>query len=369
MDSAVKGINQYNQQFAAAAGGSAQPQLNPANYGTVKDNLVAIAVCGVLYNDYVEQWNGYSPINFGINELKLITGGKLDCWDAILSNCTEPNPDHKRIENYYREALSGTCVTYTDEVMRGLQQTPNGSVMQDYYNFTTGSWTPVVTDGVSNYHTGGIPDLTCASNPAVSTNPSTVAKPGSGSILNAVNQNAGGIGYTFLQRWTTPGQPFTSYGNIHLATVNGASPFPFDQGNNLPGINGTRDVTDVNLGNCFYQSVVDGTYPLWAYEHIFDATNGQSAGLNDYIARFTQLQNASIVAGVGLLPISYMDTYAAYRSVSTSGPNANRGPGFGRCGFISPITGETVRDGMAIMLKDPNAPDGLPGEGYPDNRP
>ena len=369
IDSAVRSIDKFNRLFPAPEGGIVQPQCNPANFLTTKDNLLAIAVLAVIYNRYIQEtWNGDQPVVFGIPELKMITGGKIDSWDCFFSNINEPNPDRKRLLNYYREPLSGTCNTYLFEVMRGVEKEPNGSVMDEYFDMATETWQSVaVAPGDTNWHRSGIPGLTCQPNPTSSAAPN--AKPGSGAVNTAVNLNYGGIGYTFLQKFTMPGQSTSGYANIRVAMVNGVSPYPFDNGNSFPGVNGTREVTDPEPGKSFYQNVVDGKYPLWTYNHVFDGTNGASQGLNDFVARFTQTANAPVVRSVGLLPLSDMDTFASHRSVPTSGPNAGRGPGFGRCGFVSAITGETVRDGMAIMLKDPSTPDGLPGESYPDNRP
>jgi len=338
----------------------------------------------VIYNKYIQSaWNGDEPINLNIPQLKMITGGMVDSWDAFFSTIPPGTPpNQKRLFNYYREPLSGTCVTYLAEVMRGIEQSPNGSVCDDYYDFATSSWVttgtnPCPSDGV-NYHRSGIPGLTCVPDPRVPAgDPKNCpdAKPGSGAVNTAVNLNYGGIGYTFLQKFTLPGGGVPSgYENIRVAKVCGAEPYPFDMGalgdrNSLPGINGARDVTSPPPGKSFYQSVIDGQYPLWTYNHIFDATNGASANLQDFVNRFQLVANAPIVRSVGLVPLSDMDTFANYRTVSSSGPNAGRGKGFGRCGFVSPLTGEIVRDGMTYLLKDPSAPDGLPGEGYPDNRP
>jgi len=394
MDSAVRAIDKFNRLFPAPTGGIVQPQLNSANFATTKENSLAIAVCAVIYNKYIqEQWNGNQAVGFGVPELKLITGGKVDSWDFFFSSCTEPIADHKRVINYFREPLSGTSVTYLYETMRGVEKEANGSVMSQWYdqratipdsagvqqpNPNYNTWVNVNIDTASgiNYHTSGIPGLTCQQDPTSKSAPN--AKPGSGAVNTGVNMNYGGIGYTFLQRFTQVNSAGvvtvpSGYSNIRVAKVNGAEPYPFDMGDNpgdensIPGINGSREVTSPPAGKSFYQSVVDGKYPLWAYNHVFDATNGTSPGLNDFIARFTQTANAPIVRSVGLLPVSDMDTYAQHRSVPTTGPNANRGPGFGRCGFVSPLTGEIVRDGMAIM---PKWNDGtLPGEGFVDQRP
>ncbi|MFQ3549148.1 MAG: hypothetical protein SNJ70_05305 [Armatimonadota bacterium] len=380
MDSAVKAIDKYNRLFPAPAGGVVQPGLNPANFSSTKDNILAVAVLAVIYNKFIqEEWNYNEPVNFTTQQLKLITGGKVDYWDAFFSNITDPERDHRKLYNYFREPLSGTSVTYLYQIMRGMEKEANGSEMREYWNGTdwvpAAGWTntsdPNKDNWIApnpNYHRSGIPGLTCQQDPASSAAPD--AKPGSGAVNTAVSKVQGGIGYTFLQKFTKPGGGYSSvYNNIRVAKVNGFSPYSFESGNSLPGVNGTLEVTDPGSWTSFYQSVIDGNYPLWTYNHVFDGTNGASAGLADFAARFTQSANAPIVRSVGLIPLGDMDAFATTKSVSTSGPNAGRGPGFGRCGFYSPITGEIVRDGMAIMLKDPNTIDGLPGESYPDNRP
>ena len=125
---------------------------------------------------------------------------------------------------------------------------------------------------------------------------------------------------------------------------------------------------DADTSDTYYPNVIDGKYPLWTYEHCYDATNGASTNLANYIANLP-LGNAPHVREVGLIPINDMNAMAATRDINQSGPNANRGPGLGRCGFISPITGEMVRDGMMFMLNDPNTSDGLPGESNVEMRP
>jgi len=351
IDSGVRAIDRYNRLFPPPPGGIAQPQLNPANYSTTKDNLLAVAVLAIIYNKSIQDLVG-EPINFTTQMERLISGGMVDNWDVFFGRDLGNN--HPPLLNYYREPLSGTGITYLNLIMRGVETNPNGTVLDNL---------PVCsTDGV-NYHRSGIPDLTCVVKP---TDTCPGYKPGGGAVNNAVDLNEGAHAYTFLQKFT-PVQG-NALQNIRVGKFNGYEPYDFSYGNSLPGINGVPDV-DSNTNTTYYKNVIDGKYPLWTYNHCFDATNGQSQNLADYVANFRLAANAPLVREVGLIPLDDMNTMAATRTINPSGPNAGRGPGLGRCGFVSPITGEVVRDGMMFMLNDSNAPDGLPGEGYVEMRP
>jgi len=239
-------------------------------------------------------------------------------------------------------------------IMRGLEPGANGSVRTDLATLCNGV----------NMHRSGIPGLDC-----VYTDAATCPdyKPGGGAINNAVNNNAGSHSYTFLQKFTD-NQGASPLTNVRVGMFNGYSPYDFSLGNSLPGINGVPDVTTATT-TTYYQNVVDGKYPLWTYNHCFDATNGTSTNLADYVANYNKIANAPLVRAVGLLALKDMDAFAGTRTILPTGPNANRGPGFGRCGYTSPVTGEFVRDGMMFMLNDNTSPDGLPGEGYVEMRP
>lgn len=400
LDSGIKAIDKYNAIWPnTIVGGKGQPQLNLANVQNTKNNDLAIAVMAVIYNEYVQNnWgNNNQPINLTSQMLRLLTGGKIDYWDYFFPGCSGETASRKQIFNYFREPLSGTGVTYLYQVMRSVETSANGSEMSEYYDFgdtnmQSAGWHTVAScsDG-TNHHRSGIPGLTCVPSPyPVKKSGSSWVydsagecldyKPGSGAVNKAVNLMYGGIGYTFLQKFTNPNQSQAdlqlAMGHIRVAKINGYSPYPFDLGNNLgdenslPGINGARDVTDPPTGSSFYQAVIDGRYPLWTYNHCFDATNGESASLQDFLALWTNTDFDSVVRGVGLLPLGDMTgSFVSYRTKPTSGPNANRGKGLGRCGFVSPITGEIVRDGMMMMPVDDTQPDGLPGEAYPEMRP
>jgi hypothetical protein len=353
IDSGVKAIDRYNRLFPAPPGGTSQPQLNPANYTTTKDNLLAIAVLAIIYHKDIEVWTGGEPVNFTTQMERMISGGMVDNWDVFFGRDMGSNP-HTPLLNFYREPLSGTGITYLNLIMRGLETSPNGTVIE--------SGPVCASDGV-NYHRSGIPDLNCVVKP---TDTCPGYKPGGGAVNNAVDLNPGSHAYTFLQKFTPVTPPALE--NIRVGKFNGYEPYDFSQGNSLPGINGVPDV-NFNTNTTYYKNVIDGKYPLWTYNHCFDATNGASQNLADFVANFRLAANAPLVREVGLIALDDMTTMAATRTINPTGPNANRGPGLGRCGFVSPITGEIVRDGMMFMLNDSNAPDGLPGEGYVEMRP
>lgn len=367
IDSGVKAIDQWNAEFGPTMG--SQPSLNPAHFPNVtidsdktKDNLLSVAVLAILYNASVEQWTGGQPLNVTNQMERMITGGMVDNWDVFFNQ----ENGHAPLYNFYREPLSGTCVTYKNLIMRGLAQSPNGSTYAG----------AACTDG-TNYHKSGIPDLNCVTK---SSETCPAGKPGGGTVNNAVDLNPGAHAYTFMTKFT-PVDPRNksdlSQGyvldQIRVAKVNGYEPFSFANGNSLPGINGTPDV-DSNTNDYFYPNVLDGKYPLWTYNHCFDATNGTSDGLGKFVAEFKLIGNLQKVRSVGLIPLADMES--ATRTKSTTGPNANRGPGLGRCGFVSPVTGETVRDGMMYMLNDTQGTDShgnpiqvMPGESNVEMRP
>ncbi|MGQ9808193.1 MAG: hypothetical protein ACUVS8_06690 [Armatimonadota bacterium] len=358
IDSGVRAIDRYNRLFPPPPGGTLQPQLNPANFRTTKDNILAVAVLAVIYNSSIEQWTGGQPLNITNQMMRMIMAGQVDNWDVFFG----AENGHMPLLNFYREPLSGTGITFLNLIMRGLETNPNGTVLTE----VNGQPVAIADDG-TNYHRSGIPDLTCAVKPS---DKAPGFKPGGGAVNNAVDLNPGAIAYTFLQKFTPVTAPALQ--NIRVAKFNGYEPYDFSRGNSLPGINGVPDVntnTSPSLENHYFKNVIDGKYPLWTYNHCFDATNGQSQNLQDYVANFRLVGNAPLVREVGLIPLDDMNTFAATRTVSTSGPNAGRGPGLGRGGFVSPITGEVVRDGMMMLLNDPDAPDGLPGEGYVEMRP
>ena len=168
--------------------------------------------------------------------------------------------------------------TYTDRWINGI----------DYTNSTL---TP------TSLFSSGINDLTCATG---LWDTSLGGKPGSGAMLNAVDENPGSHGYTFLQRFTpmptnvpapwNSSLTYQPYDNIRVAMVNGYSPYDFTTAgsNSLPGFNGVPDFSDPNYSSkSYYQNVLDGKYPLWTYDHIYDATNGKSTNLQDYINNYT----------------------------------------------------------------------------------
>jgi len=348
MDSGVRAIDRHNRLYVPP-GGRLQPQLNPANFATTKDNILAIAVMAIIYNVGIEELTGPGvPLNITNQMERMISAGMVDNWDVFFST------GHKPMFNYYREALSGTNITYLNLIMRGLEYGPNGTVDNTL---------PVCSDG-TQYHRSGIPQFDCV----YGSNSCPNFKPGGGEINKAVNATDGAHSYTFLQKFTNATPPHPDLSNIRVAKFNGYEPYDFTYGNSLPGYNGVPDV-NADTSTTYYRNVIDGKYPLWTYNHCFDATNGTSQNLADYVANFRLAANAQKVREVGLVALSDMETYASHRTINPSGPNAGRGKGLGRCGFVSPITGEVVRDGMMFMLNDSSTPDGLPSEGYVEMRP
>ncbi len=376
MDSGWRAIDEWNKSSFKI--NLAQPQLYAPNFQATQDNLLSVAVMGIIYNKHVSP---SQPLNVTTQMERLITGGFVDNWDAFFAL----DGVHSPMTNYFREPLSGTCVTYKSLIMRGVKQSANGATLS-YGPFTeneaqSGTFAAdsahtfaAYTDGV-NYHKSGIPGLTCVAKP---TQTFPDSKPGGGVVNDAVNWNMGGHGYTFLQKFTPLSNP-RQLENIRVAKVNGYEPFDFSEGNSLPGINGVQDVDD-NLNVTYYKNVVEGKYPLWTYNHCFalpgdnpvGATGSKvvSIGLADFLAKFRTPSGLTAVRAVGLIPLPDMNGELASRDPGVVGsPNENRGPGWARCGFHSPITGETVRDGMMMIQQDPDGPEGMPGEPYVEMRP
>ena len=399
LDSGIDAIDKYNAMYPPIAPGPSQPQLNPANFSNIQDNLLSVAVMAIIYNKYIqENWNGSLPVNFTTEQIRMIEGGFVDNWDFFFSSCAEPNPDHKRIYNFFREPLSGTAITFLGQTMRGVDTAANGAVATQYYDEKPASATyQTWVNCPGTLAKSGVPNLTCLSDPS-SSDAALGYNPGSGEVNKAVGLYYGGIGYTFLQRFT-PSSSYTSWiagnphmANIRLATVNGAQPIYWDtvdidsnpidpiNQNSLPGINGQRDVTYSRPdGKSMFQDVIDGKYPLWTYNHCFARKDlAQGSNLPDFVEKFTNSLYVENVRAVGLIPLPDMSSYASYRSMpDVNSKNAGRGKGIGRCGFLSPRTGEIVRDGMMMMPLDQNAklsdgsvdPKHLPAEGYPEMRP
>ncbi len=384
MDTGWRAIKDWNEEFAINV---QQPQLYAPNFQTTQDNILAVAVMLIIYNKCIEQWTGGAPLNITSQMERMITAGLVDNWDAFFAK----ENGHMPLLNYYREPLSGTRNTYILSVMRGLKQKPNGTVLTgDYYYQTdpndpanknkwqllcsntgdgVGTYNVCSTDGV-NYHRSGIPGLTCVAKPW-ETCPDY--KPGGGVVNDAVDLNIGAHAYTFAQKFTPVTPPKLS--NIRVAKFNGYEPYDFSQGNSLPGINGVPDV-DVNLNTTYFPNVIDGKYPLWTYNHCFAIPSELRPNpiyLDDFVANFKLAINVPKVRAVGLIPLTDMHTEATNRTIPTSGPNAGRGPAFARAGFVSPITGEVVRDGMMMLLEDPSTPydpiESLPDESYVEMRP
>ena len=210
IDSGVRGIDRYNRLFPAPAGDTVQPQINPANYQNTPNNLLAITVLAILYNTSLDS-AGLGPLNITNQMERMISSGMADDWDVFFSRQNL----HAPMLNFYREPLSGTCVTYLDLIMRGLETNANGTVVT--LN-SAGQAMPVDSAGY-NWHRSGIPDLTCDSSPTES---APNVKPGSGAMLTAVDQNPNAHGYCFLQKFT----PVigTTDTHIRVCTVNGYSP-------------------------------------------------------------------------------------------------------------------------------------------------
>lgn len=394
LDSGIDAIDKYNAMYPAPTGGITQPNLNTTNRvlsnGQIEDNLLSVAVLGVIYNTYVQDnWNGNSALNLTNQMIRLIEGGFVDKWDFFLSNCTEADPQKKLIYNFFREPLSGTAITFLGSCMRGVDTAANGAnplavkaldnTWNTMYNFTTSAWaTPTATAK------SGIPNLTCSSDPFGSI--PAVPSPGGGEVNKAVQNYYGGIGYTFLQKFTNKAGGGTSgVTRLKLAKVNGYDPYYMDDNpagtakNSLPGVNGCQDVTYVRAdGKSVFQNVIDGKYPLWTYNHCFARPQyaGTGTGLRAFINEFQNVNNLDKVRNVGLIPLDDMSTFANYRSIPVAGVNRGRGKGIGRCGFVSARTGETVRDGMMMMplMSTLDANNNvisidLPGEAYPELRP
>lgn len=394
LDSGIDAVDKYNALYPAIAPGPAQPNLKPANFSNIQDNLLSVAVLAVIYNKYIQDnWNGTEPVNLTSQQIRMIEGGFVDSWDFFFSSCTESDPDHKRIFNFFREPLSGTAITFLGLNMRGVDTTANGSVATQYFDMkptsaTFNTWVNCPGTKAKS----GVPNLSCLSDPSQADS-KLGYNPGGGEVNKAVGYYYGGIGYTFLQRFT----PATGYDtwignnphmqNIRVAKVNGYEPIFWDTTddpsaqNSLPGINGQRDVTYTRPdGKSIYQNVIDGKYPLWTYNHCFVRKDRLQAGssINEFIEKFTNSLYVDEVRRVGLIPLPDMNTFANYRSMpDATSKNAGRGKGIGRAGFLSPRTGEIVRDGMMMVPLDTNSkladgspdPKNLPAEGYPDMRP
>lgn len=400
LDSGIDAIDKYNALYPAIAPGPSQPQINPANFSNIQDNLLSVAVMGVIYNKYIQDnWSpNQEPINLSTQQIRMIEGGFVDNWDFFLSSCDEPIPDRKRIYNFFREPLSGTAISFLGLIMRGVDTAANGAVATQYYDMKPASGTyQTWVNCPGTLAKSGVPNLTCLSDPSTA-NTALAYNPGGGEVNKAVGLYYGGIGYTFLQRFT-PDTSYTAWiannphmANLRLAKVNGAQPIFWDtqdasanpidllDQNSMPGVNGQRDVTYTRPdGKSIYQDVIDGKYPLWTYNHCFarkDLATGSN--LPSFVEKFTNALYVDNVRAVGLIPLPDMNTYAAYRSMpDVTSKNAGRGKGIGRGGFLSPRTGEIVRDGMMMMPLDQNAklsdgtadPKQLPAEGYPEMRP
>jgi len=110
IESGVRAIDRYNRLYPAPSGGTTQPQLNPANYTTTKDNPLAIAVLAIIYNKSIQdslQLPQGSAVNFTNQMERLITAGMVDDWDVFFTG----QGLHAPMFNYYREPLSGTGMT------------------------------------------------------------------------------------------------------------------------------------------------------------------------------------------------------------------------------------------------------------------
>jgi len=347
-DSGLRMIDKYNRMFPGANwGGPNEPSLYSANLqnSATPDNLLAIAVCAVLYNTNVFN-SGGTPgtiLNITTEQARAIEAGMVDNWGFFFGRDGMKMP----LNNFYREPLSGTANCWNLLTMRGVELQPNGVG-------------------------GGIPDLTISQ----TVGGSIANNPGSGTMLKAVQSYNGGFGYSFLQRFTVADYStvgLSGYTNIRVAKVNGWEPYSFASGNSLPGVN---SVPDVDQAVPYFPNVIDGKYPLWCYEHCFDATNGASANLTAWINLFTDVNNAADVQFVGLIPMGDMQGQSSRLPSLASGPNVNRGGtpaiagGIARGGFVSPMTGETVRDGMMVLPDDHTvASPYMPGESYVEMRP
>lgn len=372
MDSGWRGIDEWNNTYNPT---NKQPQLYAPNFSTTVDNLLSVAVLGVIYN---KCGMPSTPLNITTQMERLITGGFADNWDQFFN----VEGIHIPLTNVYREPLSGTAITYKSLIMRGVKQSPNGTKLtagpasQTDVNNQTCTFATAFTN--PNIHGSGVPGIDCMPK---TTDAAIGNNPGGGRVNDYIDWNKGAHGYTFLQKFQNAAGTLANLKNIRVATINGYSPYDFSAGNSLPGINGVADVDD-NTNATYYANVVEGKYPLWTYNHCFAwpgtyqvGNSGKtvvSKGLADFLVKFTTAPGAPAIRSVGLIPLGDMTSEQSVGRTpitNANSPNYNRGPAWARCGFYSPITGEIVRDGMMMIQNDPNGPDSMPGEPYVEMRP
>ncbi|GEM_PF-3930050 len=277
-----------------------------------------------LYNNNVHAFSG---TNFKLNVTRtqfrnLISGAPDTDGGAIRFNKIDPRLPAFRATAVYRENSSGTRQTQ----LLGVQRVTFDQVL-------------IENQFSSNINPASNPGFVGTVNP----NPQT----GTGLSLQTINNgyNPGtatgstqtaAIGYSFVT-----GNAGANRANTRVALYNGVAPFrsaPADtfaaiDGNSLPVPAEADYTTFATAGLPYYSETANGRYELWTVPIAIQRRSLTAARRPTLNSIVNSLNNASpafqlIVNGAGFVQTSQMNAF--------------------RAGFISPITGEYVTDGMLI---------------------
>ena len=299
----------YRYARFGSAGGAGVPGTQPIANPPAAFNAQALAVQTLLLlHSATIGGNAVSNvINIAQHQAQNITGG----FPGTLAS-TDNNPilwsniDSRLaavpVRSAVRENTSGTRMTYLVDILRTSLKAGD-----------------VITENVAGY----------AKDPAAAANPQL----GTGTMVNAINNNPDAYGYGFITGNAGGGKP-----NVKVAAYQGVLPFALDTTGVPPTIpSGANYTTAGNAGATFYTEVANGRYPLWAVANAFTSTT--PAGMADQSFLTTVIgafgSNKSIPYSQGLTLVSDLNVK--------------------RANFKSSLTKEFVTDGMELNFDLSNA--------------
>ena len=307
--------------------------VDPAGVGAAQIEQFNLPIITLLplYNNNIHTVSGTDfKVNFTKSQFRNIIAGAPDT-DLAPSDTTpkplkwstiDPRLPSFRVTGAYRENSSGTRITELLDIQRVTfdQVLTENSFFQ---NINPGSNPGFPAGVVANPQTGTGAMLGTINN---GYNPGTAT----GSRQTAI------VGYAFVT-----GNAGASRPNVRVGLYNGVAPFrstPTDifaatDGASLAVPSTSNYSTFASAGLPFYTETANGRYELWTVPTAIQRKSLQAARRPTLNSILSLLNNTTatfqtVVNGAGFVQTAQMNAY--------------------RAGFISPVTGEYVTDGMLV---------------------